>query len=177
MLYRTAGLLLCLLAPHASAKDILTTSESTRVARVEVTTISLGAHRDLQIKYCSQALHLSNAQAKGRLLSHQKGLALNACTPLLKNTTCRAAFQKRGAKRSSRPRTFRKITKQCAKAYCPTFLKKDRARLCGNTNTPHTAAWTLDFYSTAIRQNFLRTNYVPGLLLAEDLASAFVITP
>ena len=179
MFYRTfTGLVLCFfLNAYAVAKEPTAKSSmgSSRVARFEVTTLSIEAHRDRQVKYCAQALHLANAQSKGRLLSNQRGLAINACAPLLRNPQCRAAFGKYGPNRAARPNAFRRVTKRCMEAYCPTFFERDRARLCENQTRRHAHSQALDFYTTALRQRFLIANDVHGLRQAENLAKAFVL--
>ena len=149
-------------------------ASNTHVDIFEVTTLPLQNVSKRKMEDCTHAIHLSKAQARGRLMSQYSGLTINACAPLLQNNSCKLAFSKAGPRRAHQPRVFQKITQECADSYCRELRQSDKKRICLTPKNTRNRQWMTTFYTTILRHEFLKTNDIKGLQQANKIAQALV---
>jgi len=162
------------LASSALAKDYDISQNSNQNATIDIKTWSIEAYRDRQIRTCTNAILLAKDQSNGRLMGSHQGLAISACSPMLHSSSCSTAFIRTGPRRASRSKGSARVAKSCARDYCSVFLNTDRERLCDAQLRPKNRDWLSDFFTTALRYEFLKTNHVSGLQKSPFLAQGLI---
>lgn len=132
------------------------------VSSMTIKTMPITDHNAANISACLADTRTSNSK--------------NACILLLKDNACRSELLSlTQSPTRSRARTRRKQN-TCFKAYCNTFDTTAHTRVCQTPLHKKLLNERIDFYATALRQYFLHTNDIEGLVYSEAIASSIIWT-
>jgi len=137
-----------------------------------VTTYKGQNYSGRQLAYCQESIRLTRGHAAYDVGPYHSGMVLDACAPLLHAPNCRTDFDTHGGRKLVDSARFMRVTRRCAAEYCPRFRDTSTPQLCSsNTDIANADHWG-EFYTSALRLEFLAANNIEGLKVASSIGHA-----